>query len=151
MENHTNDNNNNNINRVSQIFGWLTAPNHGFGRDDLRRLWRCQRDFYLAIRTCWILLCYSSSPFIIPPMPSFLFGSNHFLGDKTTSPIFYNFAFHYWQTSDRKTPKQYGPQKEEHFWSEESICGCSRVKVGLYSRTMGWVSVILTRMGHRGL
>ena len=35
-----------------------------------------------------------------------------FLGDKTTSPIFYNPAFRYWQTSDRKTPKQCGPPKK---------------------------------------
>ena len=151
MENYTTDNNNNNINRVSQIFGWLTAPDHGFGRDDLRRLWRCQRDFYLAIRTCWILLCYSSSSFIIPLWPSFLFASNHFF--EIRLPLQYSITLHSatGKLHKERLQNNVGPKKEEHFWSEESICGCSRVKVGLYSRTMGWVSVILTRMGHRGL
>ena len=49
-------------------------------------------------------------------------------------------------------------QRMKESWQRGKNFGCGsakvfvqRVKVGLYSRTMGWVSVILTRMGHRGL
>ena len=53
-------------------------------------------------------------------------------------------GFHFWLTENERILT-----KGKNFGLNKVFV--QRVKVGLYSRTMGWVSVILTRMGHRGL